>query len=82
MLSNLEWLPERGREAQGSVGSGCGSLRMRHSRLALGAGDEVRGPGSEVVGTMRDVSLSKFPILKQCSRCGYASIPGLLRTFY
>lgn len=46
------------------------------------AGDEVRGPGSEVVGTMRDVSLSKFPILKQCSRCCYASIPGLLRTFY
>lgn len=82
MLSNLEWLPERGREAQGSVGSGCGSLRMRDSRLALGAKDEVRGPGSEVVGSMRDVSLSKFPILKQCSRRGDANIPGLLRMFY
>lgn len=81
MLSNLEWLPERDREAQGSVGSGCGSLRMRHSRLALGA-DEVRRPGSEVVGTMCDVSLSKFPMLKQYSCRRDANIPGLLRTFY
>lgn len=45
-----------GREAQGSVGSGCGSLSMRR-RMALGAEDEVRGPRSEVVGTMRDISL-------------------------
>lgn len=45
----------RGREAQGSVGSGCGSLRMRR-RLALGAKDEVRGPGSEL-GLCGDITL-------------------------
>lgn len=53
-------------------------MRMRHGLWFLRAGGEVRGPGYEVVETMRDFSLSRFPNANS-ARHRDDNLPGLLK---